>query len=84
MWRKDETGMISRVVVSLAAVVASIGLLLYGMGTSYQPNDEGLEQWGIILMVGGVIALLVGIVWYRKTEEMEEAAVEAEIRRRSS
>jgi hypothetical protein len=75
--------MISRILVSLAAVTASVGLLLYGMGSSYQPKDEGLERWGLLMMVGGVIALAVGIAWYKKTEEAEVAAVEAEIRGRS-
>ena len=74
--------MISRIVLSLAAVAASVGLLLYGMGSSYQPRNEGMENGGLALMAGGVIALVIGIFWYRKTEESEVAAVEAEIRRR--
>ena len=74
--------MLSRIVVSLAAVAASVGLLLYGMGTAYQPRDEGLETAGLLLLAGGLIALLIGIVWYRKVEETEVAAVEAEIQRR--
>ena len=74
--------MLSRIVVSLAAVAASVGLLLYGMGTAYQPRDEGLETAGLLLLAGGLIALLIGIVWYRKVEEAEVAAVEADIRRR--
>ena len=76
--------MLSRIVVSLAAVAVSVGLLLYGMGTSYQPRNDGMEQWGLILMVVGLIALLGGIAWYRKVEQTEVAAVEAEIRRRST
>ncbi len=84
IWRKDTKSMISRILVAFAAVLASVGLLLYGMGTSYQPRDEGLERWGVIMMVAGVIGLAVGIVWYRKVEEAEEEAVAAEIRRRSS
>lgn len=74
--------MLSRIVVSLAAVAASLGLLLYGMGTSYQPEDEDMARWGLILMAVGIVALLIGIVWYRKVEEAEVAAVEAELRRR--
>jgi drug/metabolite transporter (DMT)-like permease len=76
--------MISRVVVSFAAVAASVGLLLFGMGHSYNPKNEGLETWGLVMMFGGLIVLGVGIVWYKKTEDAEEAAVEAEIRRRAS
>jgi hypothetical protein len=79
---KGNSAMLSRIVVSLAAVAASVGLLLYGMGTAYQPRDEGLETAGLLLLAGGLIALLIGIVWYRKVEETEVAAVEAEIQRR--
>ncbi|MCC6790368.1 MAG: hypothetical protein IT336_01715 [Thermomicrobiales bacterium] len=75
--------MISRILVSLAAVVASVGLLLYGMGTSYNPQDDGMKTLGTILMIGGVVGLAVGIAWYRKVEEADERAVEAEVRRRS-
>jgi len=75
--------MLSRIVVALSAVAASVGLLLYGMGTAYQPRDETLEQWGLILLAAGVIALLIGIVWYRKVEAAEVTRIETEIRRRS-
>lgn len=76
--------MISRIMTAVAAVVAAVGLLLYGMGSSYQPRDEGLERWGLIMMVVGVIVTAVGVAWYRKVEEAEEAAVAAEVRRRNS
>lgn len=67
--------MISRVVLSLGAVAASLGLLLYGMGTSYSPKDDGLMQFGIILLIAGSIATLAGIVMYRASEKtLEEAA----------
>jgi hypothetical protein len=82
--RKDATSMISRVVVALAAVTAAVGLLLFGMGYSYNPRNDGLETAGLIMLFGGLIALGAGIVWYRKTEQVEEAAIEAEIRRRAS
>jgi hypothetical protein len=75
--------MISRIVVSLAAVAASVGLLLYGMGTSYNPQNDGLKSGGMILMVAGLVALGVGIVWYRKVEEADERAVAAEVQKRS-
>jgi hypothetical protein len=76
--------MISRILVSIAAVAASLGLLFYGMGSSYNPKNDGLETFGLVLMIGGVIALAIGIFWYRATEAAEEKAVEAEIQRRAS
>lgn len=75
--------MLSRIVVSLSAVAASVGLLLYGMGTAYQPRDETLEQWGLIMLAVGLVALFVGIFWYRKVEAEEVARIEAEIQRRA-
>jgi uncharacterized membrane protein YidH (DUF202 family) len=81
--RKDSIAMFSRILVSLAAVVASVGLLLFGMGTSYNPENDGLKTLGVVMMIGGVIALGIGIVWYRQVEAAEERVVEAEIRRRS-
>jgi drug/metabolite transporter (DMT)-like permease len=75
--------MFSRILVSLAAVVASVGLLLYGMGTSYNPENDGIKTLGVVMMIGGLIGLGAGIVWYRQVEAAEERAVEAEINRRS-
>ncbi len=55
--------------VVLGAVGASVGLTLYGMGTStLQPSGE-LINYGLILMVGGVIALAVGFVAYKATDK---------------
>lgn len=74
--------MISRILVSLAAVTASVGLLLYGMGSSYNPQDDGLKTLGAVMMVGGLLALAIGVAWYRQVEAAEERAIEAEIERR--
>lgn len=74
--------MISRILVSLAAVTASVGLLLYGMGSSYNPQDDGLKTLGAVMMAGGLLALAIGVAWYRQVEAAEERAIEAEIERR--
>jgi hypothetical protein len=66
--------MISRLVLSLGAVVASVGLLLYGMGSSYSPKDRGMENLGLGFMIGGVAAVAIGIAWYHKSEQALEAA----------
>lgn len=70
--------MISRLVLSIAAVTASVGLLLVGMATSYSPRDDGMMTLGLILMIGGAIGVAIGIAWYRKTEEAEDAAAVAQ------
>lgn len=69
--------MISRVLLSLAAVVATVGLLIYGMGTSYNPTRDSYERLGLIMLVVGAIGVVVGIFLYRSTEAGEEAAARA-------
>ena len=54
--------------VVLGAVGASVGFTLYGMGTStLLPNDQLLSS-GRYLMIGGLVALVVGFVAYKATE----------------
>ena len=54
--------------VVLGAVGASVGFTLYGMGTStLLPNDQLLNS-GRYLMIGGLIALVVGFIAYKATE----------------
>ena len=52
----------------LGAVAASVGFTLYGMGTSTLQPDPQLVNYGLILLVGGLIALAVGFVAYKATE----------------
>jgi hypothetical protein len=57
----------------LGAVAASVGFTLYGMGTSTLQRDSQLVDYGIYLMVGGLIALAVGFVAYKATERSGSA-----------
>jgi hypothetical protein len=52
----------------LGAVAASVGFTLYGMGSSTLQPDPQLVNYGLILLVGGLIALAVGFVAYKATE----------------
>jgi hypothetical protein len=54
--------------VVLGAVGASVGFVLYGMGTSTLLPDSQLINTGRYLMVGGLVALAVGFVAYKATE----------------
>ena len=54
-------------------VAASVGLVIYGMGTSYSPKNDDIMNIGKILMVGGVIGTIIGAVWYRSVEASAEA-----------
>jgi hypothetical protein len=57
--------------VVLGAVGASVGFTLYGMGTTtLLPNDQLLSS-GRYLMIGGLIALVIGFVAYKATERSE-------------
>jgi hypothetical protein len=52
----------------LGAVGASVGFTVYGMGTSTLLPDPLLIDVGKYLMIGGLVALVVGYIAYRATE----------------
>ena len=60
--------MLSRVLLALGAVAASVGLTLYGMGTSYSPERDDIKDWGIWLMVGGTVVAVAAGFWYNAQE----------------
>ena len=59
--------------VVLGAVGAAVGFVLYGMGTSTLLPDDQLIDTGRLLLVGGLIALVVGFVAYKATERSGRA-----------
>jgi hypothetical protein len=59
--------------VVLGSVGASVGFTLYGMGTSTLQPDMQLIDYGKYLMLGGLIALVVGFVAYKATERSGSA-----------
>jgi hypothetical protein len=60
--------MVARLLVSLGSVAAAVGLVVFGMGTSFVVSDDSLTNLGLILMIGGLIATVIGGVIYRMTE----------------
>jgi len=60
--------MVARLLVSLGSVAAAVGLVVFGMGTSFVVSDDSLVNLGLILMIGGLIATVIGGVIYRMTE----------------
>jgi predicted permease len=66
--------MIARLVASLGAVAAAVGLVVFGMGTSFVEPDDSLKNLGIILMIGGLIAAAIGGLIYRATLNASAAA----------
>ena len=65
--------MIARILVALGFPIAAVGLTIYGMGTSMAVPDSHMMDLGMIMMVGGVIAGIIGIFWYRADEKKHEA-----------
>ena len=59
--------------IVLGAVGASVGFIVYGMGTSTLQPDAQMINAGRFLMIGGVIALAVGFVAYKATERSGRA-----------
>lgn len=57
--------------VILGSVAASVGLTIYGMGTSTLQPSGDLVAYGKYLMIGGLVALVVGFVAYKATEPSE-------------
>jgi uncharacterized membrane protein YfcA len=60
--------MISRLIVAICSVAASVGLLLVGMATSYATRDHDMFRLGLILMIGGAAGTVIGALWYRAEE----------------
>jgi uncharacterized membrane protein YfcA len=64
---------VARILAALGASVAPIGLTVYAMGTAYrEPRDADIRT-GIILMVVGLVALVVGLLWLRFSPDEERA-----------
>ncbi|HEU5434228.1 MAG TPA: hypothetical protein VFU81_21330 [Thermomicrobiales bacterium] len=59
---------LTRLMIAIGAVAASVGFTLLGMATSYiRPDETEVRNW-IILMVVGLILLVVGMIMRRGQE----------------
>lgn len=63
---------ISRIVTALGAVVASTGVVIYGMGASYLSPGDLETTSGLWMMILGSIATLAGMVLYRQQYSEED------------
>lgn len=61
-------GGVARGMVVVGSVGAAVGLTTLGMAMSYIQPVQGLIVLSLVLMIGGVIALAVGLVAVRATE----------------
>ncbi len=64
---------VGRITISFGPVLASVGLVIYGMGESFPEGSNhelpllgtGYSGSGIVMMVLGLAILAVGVVLYR-------------------
>ncbi len=62
---------LSRILTAVGLVAASVGLTFYGIGVA-QVEPGGLARdAGLVLMIGGVIAAVVGILMSKRIPEEE-------------
>ena len=57
---------IGRILTASGSVAASTGLVVYGMGVAFVDPRAYEMNIGMILMIAGVIATVIGIVLYRQ------------------
>lgn len=59
--------------IVFGSVGASVGFILYGMGTSTLQPDPLLIDSGRYLLIGGLLALVVGLFAYKATDTSSRA-----------
>lgn len=60
--------MLARLLVSVGVVAAAVGFGFFGIATSTYEFYDRAGDLGVALMVGGVIAAVIGGFWYRAQE----------------
>lgn len=60
---------VSRILTALGLVVASTGLIFYGIATSFYETASRDMNVGIGMMIGGVIAAAIGIIMSKQIPE---------------
>jgi uncharacterized membrane protein YfcA len=61
----------SRILTAVGLVAASTGLTLYGIGIAFVEPGGLARDSGIVLMIVGVIASVIGIVMSKQIPEEE-------------
>ena len=62
----------SRILTALGLVAASLGLTIYGIGIAFVEPGGYQVTTGLAMMIGGVIATVIGIVISKQIAEEEE------------
>jgi hypothetical protein len=69
--------MIARLLISFGSSMAAVGFTILGMATTYVKKDDDMAMISYWLMGVGVLATVVGALWYRAEERKAEAAIQA-------
>jgi uncharacterized membrane protein YfcA len=63
---------VSRILTALGLVAASLGLTIYGIGIAFVEPGGYQVTTGLVMMIGGAIATVVGIVMSKQIPEEED------------
>jgi hypothetical protein len=66
--RNDEA-MLARLLVAVGVTAWAVGFSFFGIATSTYEYYDRAGELGIGLMIGGVIASVIGLIWYRAQEK---------------
>ena len=76
--------MIPRLLTAFGVVAASVGFMFIGIGEAVAGDLDWMMELGILLMIAGAIAAVIGGVMYRSTERAAEALIEHQNRQRGN
>jgi uncharacterized membrane protein len=60
--------MIARLLASVGFPVAAVGFTILGMATAESVRNDDQLNLGLYLIIGGMIAGIVGVIMYRASE----------------
>lgn len=76
--------MIARLLVAFGLVAAAVGFTVFGMATSYVEFHDDYARISYILMAGGLVAAIIGLIWYRAGEKRATAEAARQTERRGA
>ncbi len=60
---------IARWLIAFGAAIGTIGIVVIGMAMAYVQRNDGQFNIGLILMIAGAVATVLGALAFRRTEE---------------
>ncbi len=59
----------ARLLIAFGSVIATAGLVIFGIGFAYVDPADWETTLGVILMIGGLVATVAGGVIYRAVDD---------------